>query len=117
MNVLIIGVFVLGYLAIILEHTIKINKAASALITAVICWTLVIINSADASIVTSSLSHHLAETSEIIFFLLGAMTIVELIDAYDGFQYITEKIKTNNKTKLIWLISIMTPIEIIYHTK
>jgi Na+/H+ antiporter NhaD/arsenite permease-like protein len=108
MNVLIIGVFVLGYLAIILEHTIKINKAASALITAVICWTLVIVNSADASIVTSSLSHHLAETSEIIFFLLGAMTIVELIDAYDGFQYITEKIKTNNKTKLIWLISIIT---------
>ena len=108
MILLIVGVFILGYIAITLEHAIHINKAASALITAVICWTIVITNTSDPTSVINSLSHHLSETSEIVFFLLGAMTIVELIDAHDGFQYITDKIKTNNKTKLIWLISLIT---------
>ena len=108
MVLLIVCVFILGYIAITLEHAIHINKAASALITAVICWTIVITNTSDPTSVINSLSHHLSETSEIVFFLLGAMTIVELIDAHDGFQYITDKIKTNNKTKLIWLISLIT---------
>ena len=108
MVLLIVCVFILGYIAITLEHAIHINKAASALITAVICWTIVITNTSDTTSVINSLSHHLSETSEIVFFLLGAMTIVELIDAHDGFQYITDKIKTNNKTKLIWLISLIT---------
>ena len=108
MVLLIVCVFILGYVAITLEHAIHINKAASALITAVVCWTIVILNTSETDTVVASLSHHLSETSEIIFFLLGAMTIVELIDAHDGFQYITDKIKTNNKTKLIWLISIIT---------
>ncbi|MFY8165090.1 MAG: sodium:proton antiporter NhaD, partial [Sediminibacterium sp.] len=108
MVLLIVCVFILGYIAITLEHAIHINKAASALITAVICWTSVITNTSDPTSVINSLSHHLSETSEIVFFLLGAMTIVELIDAHDGFQYITDKIKTNNKTKLIWLISLIT---------
>ena len=108
MVLLIVCVFILGYVAITLEHAIHINKAASALITAVVCWTIVILNTSETDAVASSLAHHLSETSEIIFFLLGAMTIVELIDAHDGFQYITDKIKTNNKTKLIWLISLIT---------
>jgi Na+/H+ antiporter NhaD/arsenite permease-like protein len=108
MVLLIVCVFILGYIAITLEHAIHINKAASALITAVVCWTIVILNTSETDAVATSLSHHLSETSEIIFFLLGAMTIVELIDAHDGFQYITDKIKTNNKTKLIWLISLIT---------
>ena len=108
MILLIVCVFILGYIAITLEHAIHINKAASALVTAVVCWTIVILNTSETDAVASSLAHHLSETSEIIFFLLGAMTIVELIDAHDGFQYITDKIKTNNKTKLIWLISFIT---------
>lgn len=108
MVLLVIVVFVLGYLAIIFEQAIKINKSASALITCVICWTLVIVQSSDSALVLAGLSHHLSATSEIVFFLLGAMTIVELIDAHDGFQFIAEKIKTNNKTQLIWTISFVT---------
>lgn len=101
-------VFALGYLAITLEHTIKINKSATALITAVLCWTLIISNAASKELIIEQLSHHLSSISEIVFFLLGAMTIVEIIDAHDGFQNITESIKTTNKTKFIWLISVIT---------
>ncbi|MEY4050579.1 MAG: hypothetical protein RL262_1413 [Bacteroidota bacterium] len=108
MITVLIIVFVLGYLAITLEHTIKINKSATALITAVLCWTLIISNASNKEIIIEQLSHHLSSISEIVFFLLGAMTIVEIIDAHDGFQNITESIKTTNKTKLIWLISVIT---------
>ena len=101
-------VFILGYLAITLEHTLKINKSATALITAVICWSLLILNTDNKELILEQLSHHLSSISEIVFFLLGAMTIVELIDAHDGFQNITESIKTTNKTKLIWSISLIT---------
>lgn len=101
-------VFALGYLAITLEHTIKINKSATALMTAVLCWTLIISNASNKELIIEQLSHHLSSISEIVFFLLGAMTIVEIIDAHDGFQNITESIKTTNKTKLIWLISVIT---------
>jgi len=101
-------IFVLGYAFITLEHTIHINKSATSLITAVLCWTLIVLNAPDSEIVVESLTHHLSAISEIVFFLLGAMTIVELIDAHDGFQSITESIKTTHKTKLIWLIAIIT---------
>ncbi len=101
-------VFALGYLVITLEHKIKINKSATALITAVVCWTLIISNASNKEQIIEQLSHHLSSISEIVFFLLGAMTIVEIIDAHDGFQNITESIKTGNKTKLIWLISLIT---------
>ena len=108
MVTIIIVVFVLGYLAITLEHSLNINKSATALITAVLCWTLIISNASNKELITEQLSHHLSAISEIVFFLLGAMTIVEIIDAHDGFQNITESIKTTNKTKLIWLIAIIT---------
>ena len=108
MITVVIIIFVLGYLAITLEHTININKSATALITAVLCWTLIISNASNKEIIIEQLSHHLSSISEIVFFLLGAMTIVEIIDAHDGFQNITESIKTTNKTKLIWLISVIT---------
>ena len=108
MITVLIIVFVLGYLTITLEHTIKINKTATALITAVLCWTLIISSASNKEIIIEQLSHHLSSISEIVFFLLGAMTIVEIIDAHDGFQNITESIKTTNKTKLIWLISVIT---------
>jgi Na+/H+ antiporter NhaD/arsenite permease-like protein len=108
MITILIIIFTLGYLAITLEQTIKINKSATALMTAVLCWTLIISNASNKELIIEQLSHHLSSISEIVFFLLGAMTIVEIIDAHDGFQNITEHIKTNHKTKLIWLISLIT---------
>ena len=78
------------------------------MITAVLCWTILVMNPASTDASLESLGHHLSSIAEIVFFLLGAMTIVELIDAHDGFQNITEKIKTTNKTKFIWTISIIT---------
>ena len=108
MITILILIFTLGYLAITLEHTININKSATALMTAVLCWTLIISDASNKELIIEQLSHHLSSISEIVFFLLGAMTIVEIIDAHDGFQNITERIKTNHKTKLIWLISVIT---------
>lgn len=108
MIALLIIVFVLGYVLITMEHTIHVNKAATALITAVLSWTILVISPEFKSEALDALSHHLASIAEIVFFLLGAMTIVELIDAHDGFQNITEKIKSTNKTKLIWTIALVT---------
>ena len=108
MNDFVIGIFILGYLAIIFEHYIKVNKTASALITAVLCWLLIIMGAADKGLVIHELSEHLSSISEIVFFLLGAMTIVEIIDSHDGFQFIIEKIRTEKKLKLIWLISLIS---------
>lgn len=104
----IIIVFVLGYLAIALEHQININKAASALVTGVLCWTIYILATENKELVVENLTHHLGEISQILFFLLGAMTIVELIDAHDGFEIINRRIKTKSKSKLIWIICILT---------
>ncbi|MBM3416853.1 MAG: sodium:proton antiporter, partial [Bacteroidetes bacterium] len=108
MNLLIIGIFVIGYAAIALEHPIKINKTASALLTGVLCWVVYIMSSPDAGDITEKLTDHLGEISGILFFLLGAMTIVELVDAHDGFHAITSKIKTKDLRKLLWIISIVT---------
>ena len=105
MEFAIILIFILGYLSIALEHVININKAATALVTAVLCWTVYILTQSDKLLVHHQLQEHLGEVSGILFFLLGAMTIVELIDAHDGFQIITEKIKTKNALKLLWIIS------------
>ena len=99
MITLMIIIFVLGYLAITLEHPIRINKAASALITGVLCWTVYIVSAADASVVNLELLTHLGNISGILFFLLGAMTIVELIDAHDGFDIITQRIRTTDKRR------------------
>lgn len=104
----IIAAFIIGYLAIALEHSININKAATALVTGIVCWTIFILYSNDTEAVVSELTHHLGELSQILFFLLGAMTIVELIDAHDGFEIITKRITTKNKKKLIWIISLLT---------
>ena len=105
---LLILVFILGYLAIAFEHPIKINKTATALLTGVLCWTIYAVQTTDNHLVVEELSHHLASVSEILFFLLGAMTIVELIDAHDGFKIITDRIKSDNQTKLLWTIAIFT---------
>ena len=108
MLTLMIVIFVLGYLAIALEHPIKVDKAASALITGVLVWTLFVISGADQHFIEEQLLHHLSEISSILFFLLGAMTIVELVDAHEGFSIITDKITTKNRVKLLWIVSVLT---------
>jgi len=101
-------VFVLGYAAIAFEHQLKIDKAAAALITGVLTWTLYVLASNNVHEVEGQLLHHLSEISSILFFLIGAMTIVELVDAHEGFAVITDKIKTTNKIKLMWIIGILS---------
>ena len=104
----VIIVFVLGYVAIALEHPLKLNKAASALITGVLCWMIYILQSDSAHIVNEELLHHLGEIGSILFFLLGAMTIVELIDSHNGFDIIKEKINTTSKIKLLLIVAVLT---------
>jgi len=101
-------VFIGGYLAIALEHTIKLNKAAAALITGVLCWTIYILQSNDTHLVGEQLIEHLGEIASILFFLLGAMTIVELIDSHNGFEVITQRISTTSKQKLLFIIAAIT---------
>ncbi len=108
MTTLVIIVFVIGYLAIAFEHPIKLNKAAAALLTGVFCWSIYMFSGVEKEHAVEELLHHLGEISSILFFLLGAMTIVELIDSHDGFTLITDKIKTRSKTKLLWIIGIIT---------
>tara|TARA_B110000977_G_scaffold85270_1_gene113834 strand:- start:1456 stop:2766 length:1311 start_codon:yes stop_codon:yes gene_type:complete len=105
---LMLVVFVLGYAAIAFEHQLKIDKAAAALITGVLTWTLYVLASNNIHEVEGQLLHHLSEISSILFFLIGAMTIVELVDAHEGFAVITDKIKTTNKVKLMWIIGILS---------
>jgi Na+/H+ antiporter NhaD/arsenite permease-like protein len=135
MELIIIIVFAVGYLAIAFEHSLKVNKTASALLTGVVCWTLFMISQPDGSVLESghyqeflskiadantmssealfqhfvneSLQHHLSAIAEILFFLMGAMTIVELIDAHHGFRFITSRIKTQNPKALLWIICIV----------
>jgi Na+/H+ antiporter NhaD/arsenite permease-like protein len=95
MEAIVIILFVVGYLAIALEHPIKINKTASALLTGVICWTIYAVSSPDhIEEIGLHLGEHLGEIAAILFFLMGAMTIVELVDAYQGFKIITDRINT-----------------------
>lgn len=108
MEWMILLIFIAGYVAIAFEHTIGVNKAAAALITGVLCWTIYIFDANDKSLITSQLSEHLGALSQILFFLMGAMTIVELIDAHDGFEIITERIKTKDKSKLLWIIGLLS---------
>lgn len=148
-------IFVLGYTAIALEHPLKVDKAASALITGTVLWALYALNyhgllgldlspswhhvtaaandvvnfvkpgvdgehfkevwgstvevaQNQSHFVKHDLEHHLVEIAEILFFLLGAMTIVETVDQHQGFKPVTDKIKTTNKVKLLWILSILT---------
>ncbi|MEQ8907647.1 MAG: sodium:proton antiporter NhaD [Vicingaceae bacterium] len=140
MYTLMVVIFILGYVMIAFEHPLRIDKAAPALLIAVLGWTAYVIgmdeilaqsgsflnyvdetfglaNDYDIKAVIAEhghhfivheLSHHLTHHSEIIFFLIGAMTIVELIDAHEGFAVITDRIKTTNKVKLLWIICVLT---------
>ncbi len=109
MDALLISIFVIGYLFITLEHPLKINKSASALLTGVLVWTVwILMTPGSPEEVTSALDHHLGNAAGILFFLMAAMTIVELIDAHDGFSLITSAIRTREKAKLLWIISVLS---------
>jgi Na+/H+ antiporter NhaD/arsenite permease-like protein len=127
MEYIVLTVFVLGYLGIAMEHPIKIDKAASALLIGTLCWALFVLGfsevpahlaeefqtfSAEGGLLSGfyehRLLHHISEIAGILFFLLGAMTIVELVDAHEGFAVITNRIKTRNKVKLLWVVGIIT---------
>ncbi len=138
MEAIIITCFVIGYICIALEHPIKINKTASALLTGVICWTLFVLSPPSKAVtdsetfqkyfahinvdqsaekisqiskeeiyrgfVTSQLGEHLNSIAQILFFLMGAMTIVELVDSHHGFRFITDRITTRNPKTLLWIV-------------
>jgi Na+/H+ antiporter NhaD/arsenite permease-like protein len=101
-------IFVLAYTAIALEHPLKINKAASALLGAGLLWTIYALSMDDAHLVGEQLGESLMGTAQIIFFLMGAMTIVEVIDAHNGFDIITARIKTSKLSTLLWLVGFVT---------
>jgi Na+/H+ antiporter NhaD/arsenite permease-like protein len=105
---IVIIIFILGYTAIAFEHFFRINKAAVALVTGVLCWTTYVFVSDSKDHVSEQLTGHLGELSQILFFLMGAMTIVELIDAHNGFEIITRRIRTTDKRTLLWIIAILT---------
>ncbi len=131
METVIILVFVIGYLAITLEHNIKIDKLIPALVMMAISWALIALGIDDFSqwfdsakhsllenfgalhheekmhLMEKTLLHHLGKTSEILVFLLGAMTIVEIIDYFDGFSTIKDFIKTKKKSKILWIFAIL----------
>lgn len=128
MGTLMIIIFIVGYLAIATEHSIHVDKAASALVTGVLIWTIYVLN-ADALLagldtfmewmphegektplhfVEHELHYHLGHIAEILFFLMGAMTIVELVDAHEGFAVVTDRIKTTKKVPLLWIIALLT---------
>jgi len=108
MYLLMIIVFILGYAAIAFEHNLKIDKAAAALVTGVLCWGFFVFGGAETHQIEHDLLNHIGEISSILFFLLGAMTIVELIDTHGGFNIITDKIATQNKVIALWTICLMT---------
>ncbi len=119
MESLVIIVFVLGYLAITLEHNLKIDKLIPALGMMAVSWALISLGHLDVFEVNTELLklepshldeillHHLGKTSEILIFLIGAMTIVEIIDYFNGFAAIKAFVKTNSKAKLLWIFSIL----------
>ena len=118
MVVALVTIFVIGYFFIAMEHPFKINKTATALALGTVIWATFSFCNVVArpdldieswrSFISANLIENLGETAEIVFFLLGAMTIVTIIEDYQGFRVITDKITTTDKKKLLWVISILT---------
>jgi len=108
MNALLIAIFVLTYAAIAFEHPIKINKSATALIGAGLMWTVYAIGSADVKGVDAAMGESLMSTAQIVFFLMGAMAIVEVVDSHDGFEVLTARIRTTQLSSLMWLVGFTT---------
>lgn len=105
---LILLIFILGYVLITIEHTIKIDKAAIALLTGVGCWTSYVLLDSNLEEALHHLTEHLFGISGILFFLLGAMVIVGLMDAHDAFAVITDRVSTRNPRKLLTIVTILT---------
>lgn len=118
MVVALVTIFIIGYFFIAMEHPFKINKTATALALGTVIWATFSFCNVMArpdldieswrSFISANLIENLGETAEIVFFLLGAMTIVTIIEDYQGFRVITDKITTTNKKKLLWVVSILT---------
>ena len=118
LTILIVTVFVIGYLCIALESLTKVNKAAIALLMCVLCWTLLMVSPssfyptiAEGSVVhhiAEVIEHHLGDAAGTLFFLMGAMTIVEIIDSNGGFNFVRDTMKTRSKRKLMWRMAFMT---------
>lgn len=108
MTILLLALFFIGYIFIVLEHQIRLDKAATALITGVLCWLVYTLQASDHEVVNHQLYEQIGEVAGILFFLIGAMTIVELIDLYDGFQLIVDRIQTTNKRRLLLIITLLS---------
>ena len=118
LTLIIVIVFLAGYACIAMESVIKVNKAAIALLMFIACWTLFMINPGDYLSLeagedlirkaTSIIENHLGETASTLFFLIGAMTIVELVDQNGGFDFVRTSLRTTSKRKLLWRIVFMT---------
>ncbi|MBL8481200.1 MAG: sodium:proton antiporter NhaD [Rhodocyclaceae bacterium] len=104
----IVIVFVVAYAAIALEHPLHINKSASALVGAGLLWTLYAVATGDPHAVGEQLGESVMATAQIVFFLMGAMTIVEVVDAHNGFEVITRRIRTAKLSSLMWLVGFVT---------
>lgn len=103
-----IAIFVVAYVAIALEHPFKIHKSASALIAAGLLWTVYALAAGTPALVGQQLGETLSQTAQITFFLMGAMTLVEVVDAHNGFDVITRRIRTRTLPSLMWLVGIVT---------
>ena len=101
-------VFIVAYAAIALEHPLKINKSASALVGAGLLWTIYALATGDHHLVSEQLGESLMGTAQIVFFLMGAMAIVEVVDAHNGFEVITQRIRTTKLSTLMWLVGFVT---------
>ena len=108
MEILLIAVFFVTYAAITLEHQTGVNKSAPALIGAVVLWAIYAFGVGNMPLVTEHLNESLVTTAQIIFFLMGAMTIVEVVDSHGGFEIITSRIRTKRLSTLMWLVGTLT---------
>lgn len=111
---LVVAIFAIGYLAIVFEHPLKLDKTVPALIMAILCWSVISMghlsvfdHHGHAAELEGTVLHHIGKTAEILIFLLGAMTIVELVDLHKGFSVITKQISTQKKSKLLWISSLL----------
>ena len=118
LTILIVAVFCVGYLCIALESVTKVNKAAIALLMCVLCWTLLMMGPAAyypeipggevVHHIAEVIEHHLGDAAGTLFFLMGAMTIVEIVDSNGGFNFVRDAMKTRSKRKLMWRMAFMT---------
>lgn len=138
MEVVVLATFIIGYVAITLEHTLKLDKLIPALMMMAVCWATIALNldsfgqwldphSGNLIDITSfnhegrihllegTLLHHFGKTAEILIFLMGAMAIVEMIDHFDGFSSIKKTIRTNSKRKLLFIVSFLAFFSICDH--